>query len=93
MPINPIYVQPNVKLIRPARTTTNYPEVFNGEKETLLKIYDEYLKPYRNASKGQKVTTMIDIDPSARNFIMQLDSRLRDLGALPERAGNSGIMY
>ena len=93
MPINPIYVQPNVKLTGPVRPTTNYPEAFKGEKETLLKIYNEYIKPYKNAPKGRAVTTMIDIDPSVRNFVLQIDSRLRDLGALPPKAGNSGIMY
>ena len=82
MAINPIYAEfKGCTNLKGAKSTTNYPEIFRGEKEMLLNVYNEYMKPYRG---GRRVSTPLDYDPSAISFVMYLENRLRDLGALPD---------
>ena len=61
-------------------------EVIENEAEMLLDLYDEYLKKLGGFQvvNGQLVhtTTILHLDKDAQNFVMQLQERLRALGAL-----------
>lgn len=62
-------------------------EAFEGETEALKKIYDGYMKNvggYQNINGHMvHVTTVLHIDKKAQDFLMAVEGRLRDLGALP----------
>ena len=63
-------------------------EAFEGEKEMLHQIYDNYMKNmggYQNIN-GQMVhvTTVLHIDARAQQFVMAVENRLKDLGELPK---------
>lgn len=61
-------------------------EVIENEKELLMNLYKEYLKNVGGYQEinGQRVhvTTALHIDREAQEFVMQLEDRLRALGAI-----------
>lgn len=61
-------------------------EVIENEKELLMNLYKEYLKQVGGFQEvnGQRVhvTTALHLDQDAQKFVMQIQERLKALGAL-----------
>ena len=88
MPIHSICVP--FKKSLPSKSDTFDMEVFKGEKEALLRVYNEYMKPYMG---GRRVSTALDYDPNVGSFVIYYENRLRDLGALPDYRIYSNAKY
>ena len=82
------YQTQNMQPAIPQQVAYKAPEAYEGEAATLKNIYDNYMKNlggFQNVN-GQMVhvTTVLHTDKKAQQFLMAVESRLRDLGVLPQ---------
>ena len=101
--INPIMFRGS-QGVKKAQKSSNYakPEFFEGEKEALLKIYNQYMDNMKSQSGGYQkidgqlvhVHTVYHSDSEMQHFIVGVRKRLEELGALkPNAIYNPQIIY
>lgn len=70
-------IHPNWGTKQPAQ------ETFEGETEILLDYYEQAMAPYKDArEKGIHVTTIFDTDAEEAQKLIEVQKRLKELGAI-----------